>query len=220
MHSDFEVEGAEPKLGLVTEEERARNAWWFRQIATTLAVGNAGGIVAISGFAANIENIDLGMVVSFPAVSFFFAGAFCAAISFVVQFIYAFTRMEAIADYTAKLNSWRADNGLAKKVGVWSTLFFVLYSGLIALSLGSSAFYFYKGASAVSHATAAIACSKARESSTCSSDGVWFFVAPSIDVRERVDAALNSEPKVKDAPATCNVVVVTPAAKTREVCKH
>ena len=199
-----------PKLGPISEEERAKNAWWFRQIATTLALGNAGGVVAISGFAGNIENVALGMVVSYPAIPFFFAGAFSAFVSFIVQFGYSFTRMEALAEHDRELNEWRAANNISRSVNLISTGLFLFYTALMVTSLGLSGYYFYKGAASVSYATAAISCVGSASGSGCRADGAWLFVTPSADMRARVSAALRAHDAVnKVEEKTCRVVITS-----------
>lgn len=199
-----------PKLKPISEEERAKNAWWFRQIATTLALGNAGGVVAISGFAGNIENVALGMVVSYPAIPFFFAGAFLAFVSFIVQFGYSFTRMEALAEHDRELNEWRLANNIPRSVNLISTAMFFLYMAVMIGCLGMSGYYFYKGAASVSYATAAISCVGSQSSSGCRADGAWLFVTPSADMRARVAAALRAKAAVdEDKQEACRVVVTS-----------
>lgn len=199
-----------PQLRPISEEERAKNAWWFRQIATTLALGNAGGVVAISGFAGNIENVALGMAVSYPSISFFFAGAFLAFISFIVQFAYSFTRMEALAEHDRELNEWRSANNIKKSVNLISTTLFIVYTVVMIYCLGMSGYYFYRGAASVSYATAAISCVGSPSGSGCRADGAWLFVTPSADMRAKVVAALRAHATVNESKQeTCKVAITS-----------
>lgn len=149
----------EPKLSPLGDGEREAISWWFRRISTTLALANAGGVVALGSLAGGSESITVAALFAYPAIALFFTGAFYAFASFGLQFVYAFLRLDAIAQVDAARIKWRKAKGLPATISLLPTLIFFAYSCLMAYTIFSSGMYFYNGAKSITATASAVACS-------------------------------------------------------------
>jgi hypothetical protein len=183
---------SEPTISPRSASEKEASAWWFRQLCTTLVIANAGGVIAVSGFAANTENISVAALIAYPATSLFLAGAVVASFGIIFQFLYTSWRLEAIAEFDRERNSWRHTQGMTSKISVVPTLAFFLLAALTFGSMAVSAVYFYRGAKHASLSTTALACAAIADQRACSS-GVLLFGPVGSDLKQRARAAVGSK---------------------------
>jgi hypothetical protein len=184
----------EPVLQARSASEKEAAAWWFRQLCTTLIIANAGGVIAVSGFAANTENIAVAALIAYPATPLFLAGSVIAATGIIFQFLYTSWRIEALGEYDKARNEWRNSQGLKSRISVAPTLAFFALMILTLFSLAGSAFYFYRGAKHASLSTTALACASLNDRRACG-DGVWLFGRVDGELNRRAKRAINLESK-------------------------
>ncbi len=168
----------EPTFPPPSDREREASSWWFRQITTTFMLANAGGVLTVSGFAGNTENISVATLIAFPAVSYFVAGAVFASPVFFLQFLYSSLRLEALAEHDKKRNEWRNERGLNSTYNVPATAGFLLIVALMLGLLAGSGTYFYKGARQASLGTSAVYCATIDAKDGCTTQVFLFGKVP------------------------------------------
>lgn len=185
----------EPLFPARSDREKEASAWWFRQLCTTLVIANAGGVIAVSSFAANTDNVAIAALIAYPSTSLFLAGAVIAATGIILQFLYVSLRLEAVAEFDKLRNNWRAKNGLKAVISPLPTAAFLILTVLTLSSMALSSLYFYRGAKQASLSTSALACASLADRSACT-DGVLIFGSVDGALQDRARRAI-----ISDAPS-------------------
>lgn len=169
---------SEPVLPPRSDREREVAAWWFRQLCTTLTLANAGGVIAVSGFAANTQEIAVAALIAHPATTFFLAGAVVGSFGIILQFLYASWWLEAVAEHEKQRNEWRSQNGMNLTISVVPTVTFLVIASLTILTMVGSSVYFFRGAKHASLSTAALACASLNDPNACETRVLLFGRVP------------------------------------------
>jgi uncharacterized membrane protein len=184
-------EELEPVMEQKSAAEKEASAYWFRQINTALALGNAGGIVTLAGFAGNTDNLKLAALITYPAISYFLTGVSFAFVAFGLQFVYSTLRLEEYAELNERQIQWRQTRGMPARINWLATAAFFIYWPLQFGALCASGFYFYNGAGEVSGQTGALHCAIIPNSDACSERPTLILNSPSKTQAERVRSIPN-----------------------------
>lgn len=190
----------EPLFPARSDREKEASAWWFRQLCTTLIIANAGGVIAVSSFAANTENVAIAALIAYPSTSLFLAGAVIAAAGIILQFLYVSLRLEAVGEFDRARNDWRAKKGLKAVVSLPPTVAFLVLTALTLSSMALSSLYFYRGAKQASLSTSALACASLADRGACS-DSILIFGSVDAALQARARRAVISDTRSMSEPS-------------------
>lgn len=168
--------GQVPPFPEIAPHERDAAAFWARRIATSLAIGNGAGIVALSGFLSNAENLENAAAFTYRSFSFYLSGLAFAFISFFVSLAWASMRLDAAEEYFTKLGRM-ADKakaaGTSLDLGdmwkarpiVFGVFIFMFFLQLVVLCF--SGLFFYLGSAAIVGGMSELACTSSRGQQVC-----------------------------------------------------
>jgi hypothetical protein len=156
------------EMGEPAAHERDAIAFWFRRLATTLALGNGAGVLALSGYITNSKHVEAAAIVGYPSLSFFLSGALLSFTSFVLSLIWASFRIEAYTEYFDRLSKLKHvfdkdQNQLKNAVTIIGVIVFL---GQV-FAIGSSGWFFYSGCYAIVEGLRNIACVSSSDRAYC-----------------------------------------------------
>lgn len=141
-----------------SQHERDTASWWARQIWTMLLFANAGGAVAVAGFAGNAESIRLAGFISYPSLKFFLIGAISSTVGLFAMFLYSSWRLEEWAEINRRRLAAKKNGASSKPENVAAVIAFFTLLMLMLASFCAGSIYFVRGVRQSSFSTAALSC--------------------------------------------------------------
>lgn len=191
-----------------SSHEHEASAWWSRQLYTSLLLANAGGVVAVAGFAGNTENSKLAAFFAYPAITFYLIGMLLTAMGVVAQFFYTSWRLEAIAEADRKRIARAIKDGESFRLnGAATFAFFVIMATSLA-SIGGGVLFFAMGAREIALSVAAMACEADGRVNCRSMLPVWGTISD--DRKQRARRAAHQNTSV--GPESSQPLSISPTA--------